>query len=158
MQAGDLIARLDLDDPSAVKRAEIFYCSFPQMGLHIAASGQVHKRCAASLNALSNDWEEWRSFFYKRLRRRISEDVLAKETRVVAGEQFSHQPAAELIKKWYMASQTAEWDDDDAFVAWMDNPENYREYINDLKAQRGLSLLLDKMDPSGRAQLAETMS
>ena len=50
-QAGDLIARLDLDDPSAVKRAEPFEGSFPEMSLPIAASGQVHKRCAASLNA-----------------------------------------------------------------------------------------------------------
>jgi len=51
LQAGDLIARLDLDDPSAVKRAEPFDGMFPQTGLPVAASGQVHKRYAASLNA-----------------------------------------------------------------------------------------------------------
>ncbi|AQK42576.1 acetyl-coenzyme A carboxylase1 [Zea mays] len=51
LQAGDLIARLDLDDPSAVKRAEPFDGMFPLMDLPVAASSQVHKRYAASLNA-----------------------------------------------------------------------------------------------------------
>ncbi|ONM18465.1 acetyl-CoA carboxylase2 [Zea mays] len=51
LQAGDLIARLDLDDPSAVKRAEPFDGIFPQMELPVAVSSQVHKRYAASLNA-----------------------------------------------------------------------------------------------------------
>uniref|UniRef100_A0A0D9WEQ7 Uncharacterized protein n=1 Tax=Leersia perrieri TaxID=77586 RepID=A0A0D9WEQ7_9ORYZ len=144
----------------------IRFAELHDTSLRMAAKGVIKKVV---------DWEESRSFFYKRLRRRISEDVLAKEITAVAGEQFSHQPAIELIKKWYTASQPAEWDDDDAFVAWMDNPVNYRDYIQDLKAQRlsqslsnlsdsssdlqalpqGLSILLDKMDPSRRAQLAE---
>ena len=34
-----------------MKRAEPFEGSFPEMSLPIAASGQVHKKCAASLNA-----------------------------------------------------------------------------------------------------------
>lgn len=125
------------------------------------------------------DWEESRSFFYKRLRRRISEDVLAKEIRSVIGVESSHKSAMELIKKWYLASETAggstEWDDDDAFVAWRENPENYKEHIKELRAQRvsqvlsdvadsssdlqalpqGLSMLLDKMDPSRRAEFIE---
>jgi hypothetical protein len=42
---------LDLDDPSAVKRAEPFDGIFPQMELPVAVSSQVHKRYAASLNA-----------------------------------------------------------------------------------------------------------
>ncbi|XP_052155792.1 acetyl-CoA carboxylase 2 [Oryza glaberrima] len=144
----------------------IRFAELHDTSLRMAAKGVIKKVV---------DWEESRSFFYKRLRRRISEDVLAKEIRAVAGEQFSHQPAIELIKKWYSASHAAEWDDDDAFVAWMDNPENYKDYIQDLKAQRvsqslsslsdsssdlqalpqGLSMLLDKMDPSRRAQLVE---
>ncbi|BAF17025.1 Os05g0295300, partial [Oryza sativa Japonica Group] len=144
----------------------IRFAELHDTSLRMAAKGVIKKVV---------DWEESRSFFYKRLRRRISEDVLAKEIRAVAGEQFSHQPAIELIKKWYSASHAAEWDDDDAFVAWMDNPENYKDYIQYLKAQRvsqslsslsdsssdlqalpqGLSMLLDKMDPSRRAQLVE---
>ncbi|KAL0439771.1 UNVERIFIED_CONTAM: Acetyl-CoA carboxylase 1 [Sesamum latifolium] len=51
MQAGELIARLDLDDPSAVRKAEPFDGSFPILGPPTAISGKVHQRCAASLNA-----------------------------------------------------------------------------------------------------------
>ncbi|KAJ6930492.1 acetyl-CoA carboxylase 1-like [Populus alba x Populus x berolinensis] len=51
MQAGELIARLDLDDPSAVRKAEPFHGSFPALGPPTAISGKVHQRCAASLNA-----------------------------------------------------------------------------------------------------------
>ncbi|TXG52858.1 hypothetical protein EZV62_022027 [Acer yangbiense] len=51
MQAGELIARLDLDDPSAVRKAEPFHGSFPILGPPTAIYGKVHQRCAASLNA-----------------------------------------------------------------------------------------------------------
>uniref|UniRef100_A0A6V7QRJ1 Acetyl-CoA carboxylase n=1 Tax=Ananas comosus var. bracteatus TaxID=296719 RepID=A0A6V7QRJ1_ANACO len=51
MQAGDLIAKLDLDDPSAVRRAEPFHGTFPKLGPPTAVSDKVHQRCAASLNA-----------------------------------------------------------------------------------------------------------
>lgn len=50
-QAGELIARLDLDDPSAVRKAEPFHGSFPVLGPPTAISGKVHQKCAASLNA-----------------------------------------------------------------------------------------------------------
>ncbi|KAE9603887.1 putative ligase [Lupinus albus] len=51
MQAGELIARLDLDDPSAVRKAELFNGIFPVLGLPTAISGKIHQKCAASLNA-----------------------------------------------------------------------------------------------------------
>ncbi|KAA0067414.1 acetyl-CoA carboxylase 1-like [Cucumis melo var. makuwa] len=51
MQAGELIAKLDLDDPSAVRKAEPFHGSFPILGPPTAISGKVHQRCAANLNA-----------------------------------------------------------------------------------------------------------
>ncbi|KAK4742079.1 hypothetical protein SAY87_000080 [Trapa incisa] len=51
MTAGELIARLDLDDPSAVRKAEPFHGSFPALGSPTAVSGKVHQRCAVSLNA-----------------------------------------------------------------------------------------------------------
>ncbi|CAN1247439.1 Acetyl-CoA carboxylase 1 [Linum perenne] len=51
MQAGELIASLDLDDPSAVRKAEPFHGSFPLLGPPTAISGKVHQRCAASVNA-----------------------------------------------------------------------------------------------------------
>jgi len=51
LQAGELIASLDLDDPSAVRKAEPFTGSFPVLGPPTAISGKVHQKCAASLNA-----------------------------------------------------------------------------------------------------------
>ncbi|CAH9078511.1 unnamed protein product [Cuscuta europaea] len=51
MQASELIATLDLDDPSAVRKAEPFNGSFPILGPPTAISGKVHQRCAASMNA-----------------------------------------------------------------------------------------------------------
>ncbi|KAK1441623.1 hypothetical protein QVD17_07665 [Tagetes erecta] len=51
MQAGELIARLELDDPSAVRKAEPFDGSFPVLGPPTAMSDKVHQKCAATLNA-----------------------------------------------------------------------------------------------------------
>ncbi|KAH9295974.1 hypothetical protein KI387_039562, partial [Taxus chinensis] len=51
LQAGDLIAGLDLDDPSAVRKAEPFHGSFPLLGPPTAVAGKVHQRFAASMNA-----------------------------------------------------------------------------------------------------------
>jgi acetyl-CoA carboxylase/biotin carboxylase 1 len=51
MQSGELIARLELDDPSAVRKAEPFHGSFPVLGPPTAVSGKVHQRCAARLSA-----------------------------------------------------------------------------------------------------------
>jgi acetyl-CoA carboxylase/biotin carboxylase 1 len=151
----------------------IRFAELHDTSLRMAAKGVIKKVV---------DWEESRSFFYKRLRRRISEDVLAKEIRGIAGDHFTHQSAVELIKEWYLASQatigSTEWDDDDAFVAWKDNPENYKGYIQNLRAQKvsqllsdladsssdleafsqGLSTLLNKMDPSQRAKLVQEVN
>ncbi|VAH23018.1 unnamed protein product [Triticum turgidum subsp. durum] len=51
MQASDLIARLDLDDPSAVRRAEPFHGTFPKLGPPTAISGKVHQKFTASVNS-----------------------------------------------------------------------------------------------------------
>lgn len=51
MKAGELIANLDLDDPSAVRRAEPYTDQFPKLGPPTALSGKVHQRFAASLDA-----------------------------------------------------------------------------------------------------------
>ncbi|ONM18462.1 acetyl-CoA carboxylase2 [Zea mays] len=148
----------------------IRFAELHDTSLRMAAKGVIKKVV---------DWEESRSFFYKRLRRRIAEDVLAKEIRQIVGDKFTHQLAMELIKEWYLASQATTgstgWDDDDAFVAWKDSPENYKGHIQKLRAQKvshslsdladsssdlqafsqGLSTLLDKMDPSQRAKFVQ---
>lgn len=51
LQVSQLIARLDLDDPSAVRKAEPFHGSFPILGPPTAVSEKVHQRFAASLKA-----------------------------------------------------------------------------------------------------------
>nr|AHI94840.1 acetyl-coenzyme A carboxylase [Eleusine indica] len=125
------------------------------------------------------DWEESRAFFYRRLQRRVAEDALAKEVREAAGEKLSHKSAVEFIKKWYLESNGAagdseKWNDDESFFAWKDDPKNYESYLTELKAERvskwfshlaessdvkalpnGLSLLLNKMDPSKREQVLD---
>lgn len=47
-QPGDLIAGLDLDDPSAVKKAVPFEGSFPPLGPPTAVAAKVHQRCAVA--------------------------------------------------------------------------------------------------------------
>ncbi|KAM0865439.1 hypothetical protein ACQ4PT_043269 [Festuca glaucescens] len=125
------------------------------------------------------DWEESRSFFYRRLRRRVAEDSLAKEVKEAAGEQMAHRAALECIKQWYLASNGSEgdgdkWNDDEAFFDWKDDAKNYENHLEELKAERvsrlfshlaespdmkalpnGLSLLLGKMNPSKREQVLD---
>lgn len=125
------------------------------------------------------DWKESRAFFYRRLRRRVAEDALAKEVKEAAGEQLSHRSALDCIKKWYLASKGTEgdgemWNDDESFFAWKDDPKNYENYLEELKAERvsnwfshlaessdvkalpnGLSLLLNKMNPLKREQVID---
>lgn len=125
------------------------------------------------------DWKESRTFFYKRLRRRVAEDSLAKEVREAAGEQLSHRSALECIKKWYLASKGSEgdseqWNDNEGFFAWKDDRRNYENYLEELEAERvskwfshlaessdvkalpnGLSLLLGKMNPTKREQVID---
>lgn len=54
MLGGDLIASLELDDPSAVRKALPFEDGFPQMGLPTARAAKVHQRCADALSAAWN--------------------------------------------------------------------------------------------------------
>jgi acetyl-CoA carboxylase / biotin carboxylase 1 len=125
----------------------IRFAELHDTSLRMAAKGVIKKVV---------DWEESRSFFYKRLRRRIAEDVLAKEIRQIVGDKFTHQLAMELIKEWYLASQATTgstgWDDDDAFVAWKDSPENYKGHIQKLRAQKVSHSLSDLADSSSDLQ------
>ncbi|KAL5226002.1 hypothetical protein ABZP36_012641 [Zizania latifolia] len=127
------------------------------------------------------DWEESRAFFYRRLRRRVSENALAKEIREAAGEQLSQKSSLEYIKKWYLSSKESEldsekWNDDEAFFAWKDDPTNYANKLEELKTERVskllsrlaespnvkalpncLSIVLNKMNPSKREQIIDDL-
>ncbi|XP_008803739.1 acetyl-CoA carboxylase 1-like [Phoenix dactylifera] len=141
--------------------------------LRMAAKGVIKKVV---------DWESSRSFFYKRLHRRVSECSLITIVRDAAGEQLSQKSALELIKKWFLASEPSElagskWEDDDAFFAWKDDPKNFEKYLEELRVQKvllqlsslgksasdlqalpqGLAALLSKMDSSSRAQITEEL-
>ena len=89
------------------------------------------------------DWGNCRSFFYKRLRRRVVEWVLIKTVRDAAGDQLSYKSAMDMVKKWFLDSKTGEgreeaWADDKVFYAWNDNPENYEERLQELRVQKVL--------------------
>ncbi|KAK1289084.1 Acetyl-CoA carboxylase 1 [Acorus calamus] len=96
--------------------------------LRMAAKGVIKKVV---------DWESSRSFFYKRLHRRVSEGCLVSIVRDAAGEQLSHKAAVDLIKKWFLASNNSNvWEDDEAFFAWKNDPKNYEEFLQELRLQK----------------------
>nr|ASZ00196.1 acetyl-CoA carboxylase 1 [California macrophylla] len=124
------------------------------------------------------DWAKSRSFFYRRLRRRIAEESVIKTVRDAAGDQLSHASAKDLMKRWFLSSKDGEedvWVDDEAFFAWKDDTQNYEEKLQELRVQKvllqltnigdsaldlralpqGLAALLSKVEPSSRAQLTE---
>lgn len=128
------------------------------------------------------DWKDSRSFFYKRLKRRVCEGALVKIVRNAAGDQLSHKLAMDLIRKWFLASNPSEvgedaWSDDGYFFAWKDDPKNYEEALQELRVQKvllqlssiseslsdlralpqSLAALLSKVEPSSRAELIEEL-
>ncbi|XP_043698446.1 acetyl-CoA carboxylase 1-like isoform X2 [Telopea speciosissima] len=139
--------------------------------LRMAAKGVV-KQVVDSGNS--------RSFFYKRLYRRVAEDSLIRTVRDAAGDQLSHKVAMDLIKRWFLASKPMEvgkdaWVDDEAFLTWKDDPRNYEEHLQELRVQKvvhqlsnlgesvsdlralpqGLAALLSKVEPNSRMQLID---
>uniref|UniRef100_A0A803M2A6 Acetyl-CoA carboxylase n=1 Tax=Chenopodium quinoa TaxID=63459 RepID=A0A803M2A6_CHEQI len=129
------------------------------------------------------DWKMSRSFFYKRLYRRVMEESLIKSVRTAAGEGLPHKSAIELIKKWFSESANTSrddsnaWDDDEAFFKWKNDSANYEEKLTELRVQKvllqlsnisnsasdlkalpqGLAALLQKVDSSSRAQLVDEL-
>ncbi|KAK9110639.1 hypothetical protein Sjap_018699 [Stephania japonica] len=128
------------------------------------------------------EWGSSRSFFYKRLNRRVSEGSLIRIVRDAAGDQLSHKSAMELIKSWFLVSKTAEvgensWLDDEAFFAWKNDPMNYEVRLHELRVQKilhqlseigkspsdlealpqSLAALLSKVEESRRAHLVKEL-
>lgn len=128
------------------------------------------------------DWGRSRAYFYRRLRRRVTEGSLIKTVKDAAGDHLSHKSAMGLIKKWFLDSNIARgredaWEDDEAFFAWKDDPGNYEEKLQELRVQKvllqltnigesmsdlkalpqGLAALLRKVEPSNRGQLIDEL-
>ncbi|KAI3465083.1 hypothetical protein Pfo_021746 [Paulownia fortunei] len=128
------------------------------------------------------EWPNSRSFFYKRLYRRVVEDALVKTLRDAAGHQLGYKSARDTIMKWFLNSEIAggkesSWMDDEAFFSWKDDSRNYEEKLQDLRVQKmllqlsdlgnsttdlralpqALAALLKKTDPSIRDQLIDEL-
>ncbi|XP_054796887.1 acetyl-CoA carboxylase 1-like [Prosopis cineraria] len=127
------------------------------------------------------DWSKSRSFFYRRLRRRIGEHSLINSVRDAAGDQLSHESAMGLVKNWYLSSDISRgedaWLDDESFFRWKKEPSNYEDKLKALRAQKlmlqltsigdsalelqalpqGFSALLSKLEPPRRAKLIEEL-
>ncbi|XP_023877814.1 acetyl-CoA carboxylase 1 [Quercus suber] len=128
------------------------------------------------------DWANSRSFFYRRLRRRIAEESLVKTVTNAAGDQLSHKSSLDLIKNWFLDSTIAKgredaWVDDEAFFRWKDDTGNYEDKLKQLRVQKvllqltnigdsisdlqalpqGLAALLSKVEPTSRAHLIEEL-
>ncbi|RHN68588.1 putative ligase [Medicago truncatula] len=87
------------------------------------------------------DWRDSRSFFYRRLHRRIGEHSLINIVRDAAGDQLTHVSAMNLLKEWYMNSDISKgsedaWLDDEAFFRWRNDPSNYEDKLKELRIQR----------------------
>lgn len=90
------------------------------------------------------EWRSCRSFFYRRLRRRVAEASLVRTVLGAAGDQLSQGAAKAMIKRWFLASKSggemaeALWEDDEAFFAWKEAPANYEEQLAELRVQKAL--------------------
>ncbi|XP_009758450.1 acetyl-CoA carboxylase 1-like [Nicotiana sylvestris] len=122
------------------------------------------------------NWETSRSFFYRRLLRRVEEEMLVKTVRNAAGDQLSYKSAMDMVKTWFLDSKGGKvdsWIDDEAFFSWKNDPKNYEEQLQQLRVQKvlvqlskigdstldlralpqGLLSLLQKVEPATREQL-----
>nr|XP_016435142.1 PREDICTED: acetyl-CoA carboxylase 1-like [Nicotiana tabacum] len=122
------------------------------------------------------NWETSRSFFYRRLLRRVEEEMLVKTVRNAAGDQLSYKSAMDMVKNWFLDSKGGKvdsWIDDEAFFSWKNDPKNYEEQLQQLRVQKvllqlskigdstldlralpqGLLSLLQKVEPATREQL-----
>ncbi|XP_062099435.1 acetyl-CoA carboxylase 1-like isoform X1 [Humulus lupulus] len=128
------------------------------------------------------EWAKSRSFFYKRLCRRIAEESLIKTIIEAAGDQLPYKSARDLIITWFSDSDISRskqnaWTDDEVFFRWKDDPRNYEAKLKELRVQKiflqlsnignstsdlqvlpqGLAALLSKVDPTNRSVLIEEL-
>ncbi|KAJ0232077.1 Acetyl-CoA carboxylase [Hirschfeldia incana] len=128
------------------------------------------------------EWSGSRSFFYKKLIRRIAESSLVKNVREASGDSLSYKSAMGLIKDWFCKSDVAKgkeeeaWTDDQVFFTWKDNVGNYESELSELRAQKlvkqlaeignssdlqalpqGLANILHKVEPLKRKELVDAL-
>ncbi|XP_031498417.1 acetyl-CoA carboxylase 1-like isoform X2 [Nymphaea colorata] len=156
---------------------------YTQIAIRFAELHETSVRMAAKGVTLDVvNWETSRSFFYRRLHRRVAEASLVRSVMDAAGERLPPREALVLIKKWFMDHSPSNhpsngWVDDSSFFAWKDDPTNYEKHLQELRIKRLFSLfsnlgsstpdlralpqcfaiLLDKVEPSSRTQLMEDM-
>ncbi|CAH8297840.1 unnamed protein product [Eruca vesicaria subsp. sativa] len=127
------------------------------------------------------EWSGSRSFFYKKLIRRIAESSLVRNVREASGDKLSYKSAMGLIKDWFSKSDVAKgkeeaWTDDQVFFTWKDNVGNYESKLSELRAQKllnqlseignssdlqalpqGLANILHKVEPLKRKELVDAL-
>lgn len=168
--------RADSLQKSIAAREKLLLPAYTQIATKFAELHDTSLRMAAKgvVKEVVN-WKSSRSFFYKRLNRRVSEWSVIKSVMDASGEELTNKSALELVKSWFSASGH-NWDDDDAFFAWKDNLSNYDKHLKELRAKKvlsqlsslgessssdlealrqGLVALLSKIEPSSRVQLIE---
>lgn len=89
------------------------------------------------------DWDKSRSFFCRRLRRRVAESSLVNTLTAAAGDHLSQKSAIEMIKQWFLDSEIAggkeaAWFDDETFFTWKDDSRNYEKKVQELRVQKVL--------------------
>ncbi|KAJ4767613.1 Acetyl-CoA carboxylase [Rhynchospora pubera] len=82
-------------------------------------------------------WDVSRAFFYKRLKRRVSESSIVKWVVEAAGEEVTVKDATELVKSW---AGSEIWNDDEAFFVWKNDPKNYEAYLEELEYKKVFNL------------------
>ncbi|CAN8288726.1 unnamed protein product [Cochlearia groenlandica] len=127
------------------------------------------------------EWSGSRSFFYKKLKRRIAESSLVKTVREASGDKLSYKSAMGLIQNWFCESEIEKgkeeaWTDDQMFLTWKDNVSNYESKLRELRVEKllsqlaeiwdspdpqvlpqGLASLLNKVDTSRREELVDAI-
>jgi len=114
---------------------------YAQVAVHFADLHDTPGRMAAvGCIRLEVRWQEARSFFYWRLRRRLAEfDVRNRIREVKPG--LSPRDALELLRAWFLEMDHAgqEWEDDKEVLDWMAKSDaQIRQKLRGLKVERAV--------------------
>ncbi|KAJ8762670.1 hypothetical protein K2173_011150 [Erythroxylum novogranatense] len=87
------------------------------------------------------DWGRSRTYFYRRLCRRVAEFSMVKIIKDASGDQLSHKYSLELMRTWFLSSSVASsreaaWMDDEAFFAWKEDSETMKKSYRNCGSRR----------------------